>query len=84
MNAALEEDFVLKNCVRVEVVLAAVVLALVGGCGPTEVERAHQKGRETEAEQRETLRRALEGGTEEGTAIKLVQSAPAPQGGGMY
>lgn len=48
----------------------------------TEDERAVQERRKSEIEQREALRQALGGGTEESAAIKLVQSAPAAQGGG--
>ena len=61
----------------------AVALLFFGGCSPTtEDERAVQEGRKSEAEQREALRRVLDGGTEESVAIKLVQSAPAAQGEG--
>ncbi len=53
------------------------------GCSPmTEDELAVQERRKSEVEQREALRRAVGDGTEEGVAIKLVQSAPAAQGGG--
>ena len=61
----------------------AVALLFSVGCSPmTEDERAVQEGRKSEAEQREALRRALNGGAEESVAIKLVQSAPAAQGEG--
>jgi plasmid stability protein len=61
----------------------AVALLFSAGCSPmTEDDRAVQEGRKIEAEQREALRRALDGGTEEGVAIKLVKSAPAAQGEG--
>ena len=61
----------------------AVALLFTGGCSPTtEDERAVQDGRKSEAEQREALRRVLDGGTEESVAIKLVRSAPAAQGEG--
>lgn len=67
---------------RVPAVIA-VVLLVFSGCNPmTEDERAVQDRRNSESEQREALRQALGGGTEESVAIKLVQSAPAAQGAG--
>jgi hypothetical protein len=61
----------------------AVALVATGGCSPTtENERALQEGRKNEIEQREALRRALNGETEESAAIKLVRAAPAAQGEG--
>lgn len=63
--------------------IAALALLVFGGCGPSSVdERSRADDREGEAEQREALRRALDGGTEEGVAIKLVQAAPAAEGEG--
>jgi hypothetical protein len=64
---------------------ASIVAALLisGGCSPVkEDEPAVQEGRNSEVEQREALRQALDGGAEAGVAIKLVQSAPAAQGAG--
>jgi hypothetical protein len=64
-------------------VAIAVALLFAGGCRPTsEDERAVRDARESEAEQREALRRALDGKPEESVAIKLVQSAPAAEGEG--
>ena len=54
-----------------------------GGCGPiSEDERVAEERQKNEKEQREALRQALNGGTEESVAIKIVQTAAAPQGGG--
>ena len=66
-------------------ICAAAMLALLlsGGCSRVaEDESALQEARESEAEQREALRRALDGGTEESAAIKLVKTARAAQGEG--
>ena len=61
----------------------ALAMLFSGGCGPTtEEERAIHGVRKSEAEQRDALRRALDGATEKSVAIKLVQTAPAAQGEG--
>lgn len=68
---------------RLMLMAVAVLLPLLCGCGPAgEDKRARQEASKGEAERREILRRAVEGGSEESVAIKLVQSAPAAQGDG--
>ncbi len=85
MNADLmDERVVLMRCTPNRICGAAVMAMLVlCGCGRLEeTEPAVQEARDSEAEQREALRRALDGATEESVAIKLVKTATAPQGEG--
>lgn len=62
--------------------LAAVAAALAACSPETDAERAYLEARQAELEQRENVKLALEGGTEESTAVKLVKEAPGSDGAG--
>lgn len=85
MNAGVMESRAVSMRCTPNRIYGAAVLAMLGlgGCGRVEeTDPAVQEARDGEAEQREALRRVLDGATEESVAIKLVKTATAPHGAG--